>query len=84
MEVVFVICFLMIICFMFGYFIGHTKGFNECEEIYEKYSVTTSKGYNDAIDDVIKLVDDDLTFDIGMDMYVERDLLCEKLEKLRI
>ena len=41
-------------------------------------------GYNKAIDDVIKLVDDDLTFDIGMDMYVERDLLCEKLEKLRI
>ena len=37
MEVVFVISFLMIVCFMFGYFIGHNKGFNECEEICEKY-----------------------------------------------
>lgn len=58
MEVVFVICFLIIICFMFGYFIGHTKGFNKCEEIYEKYSVTISKGYNDAIDDFVKLTNE--------------------------
>ena len=44
MEVVFVISFLMIVCFMFGYFIGHNKGFNECSEAYEKYSITTTKG----------------------------------------
>lgn len=40
------------------------------------------ESYNKAIEDVIKLVDDDLTSEIGMDMYVDRDLLCEKLEKL--
>lgn len=43
MEVV-VISFLMIICIMLGYFLGYTKGFDESEEIHEKYSVTTSKG----------------------------------------
>ena len=40
------------------------------------------ESYNKAIEDVIKLVDDDLTSEIGMDMYVDRDLLCEKLKKL--
>ena len=40
------------------------------------------ESYNKAIEDVIKLVDDDLTSDTGMDMYVERNLLCDKLEKL--
>lgn len=38
MEVVFVISFFMVICIMFGYFLGYTKGFNECEKIHEKYT----------------------------------------------
>ena len=37
MEVFIVISFLMIVCFMFGYFMGYKDGFNECEEICEKY-----------------------------------------------
>lgn len=38
MEIVFVIGFLMIVCFMFGYFIGYNKGFNESEKIHEKFT----------------------------------------------
>lgn len=42
-----------------------------------------NKVYNNAIENVIKLIDDDLTSEIGMDMYVDRDLLCERLEQLK-
>lgn len=36
MEIVFILVFLDIVCFMFGYFIGYNKGFKECEEIKRK------------------------------------------------
>lgn len=48
----------------------------EAKELYQQIRA-------DAIDEIIKLVDDDLTCDIGMDLFVNRDLLCERLEKLK-
>lgn len=41
MELLFVFLFLIIVCFMFGYFIGYNKGFKECEEIKQKYTSKT-------------------------------------------
>lgn len=37
----------------------------------------------DTINEIIKLVDDELTTEIGMDLFVNRDLICERLEKLK-
>ena len=44
MDVIILIIFFGILCHMLGYFIGYNKGFKECEEINQKYSLTTSKG----------------------------------------
>lgn len=41
MEIVFVLVFFGIVCFMFGYFVGYNKGFKECEEIKQKYTSKT-------------------------------------------
>ena len=44
MGVIFGLTFIMITCFGMGYFIGYNKGFDECDNIHERYSLTTSKG----------------------------------------
>lgn len=44
MEVFIGIAIILICCFSIGYFIGHKDGFRECEEIKQKYSITTSNG----------------------------------------
>ena len=44
MEVFIVFSFLAIASFYIGYITGHKHGFEECEEIKQKYSLTTSKG----------------------------------------
>lgn len=41
------------------------------------------QGYNKAIEDIMRYIDDDLTIEIGMDAYVERDKVCEHLEQMK-
>lgn len=53
----------------------------------QKYNEGYENGYEqgraDAIEEVIKLVDEKLTIDIGMDLFVDRDLLCERLKQIK-
>lgn len=41
------------------------------------------QGYNKAIEDIMRYIDDDLTIEIGMDAYVERDKVCGHLEQMK-